>query len=59
MSRDVEYYTARRAELDLVLSDSTLSVISRQNLENARTFCTKRIDQLIQEEVVLSIILQN
>ncbi len=59
MNRDIEYYTQRRAELDVVLNDPTLSVNVRQNIENARTFCTKRIDQLIQEAEVLKIILQN
>lgn len=59
MSRDIEYYTERRAELDLVLSDPTLPIISRDRLEKARTFCTKRIDQLKREEAARAVILQN
>ena len=54
MSRDIAYYTERRAELDYVLSDPTLPIISRDQIEKARTFC-----QLIQEEVARKIIVQN
>ena len=53
MSRYLEYYTERRAELDLALSDSTLPITARGMIQDARDFCTRKIKQIEQGQIIV------